>query len=102
MNECFVGSYTVSELQSCRHWTQCVCVCDRGIYRGVDVGASDSFSTLNQRRVRTIIFKNNKERERFLHKGLLCLELQPPASLHLKLLLLTIGSQLRYYLFREV
>lgn len=77
-------------------------VCDRGIYRGVDVGASDSFSTLNQRRVRTIIFKNNKERERFLHKGLLCLELQPPASLHLKLLLLTIGSQLRYYLFREV
>ena len=77
-------------------------VYDRGIYRDVDVGASDSFSTLNQRKVRTVIFKNNKERERFLHEGLLCLELQPPASLHLKLLLLSIGSQLRYCLFREV
>ena len=69
-------------------------VYDRGIYRDVDVGASHSFSTLNQRKVRTVIFKNNEESERFLQKGLLCLELQPPASLHLKLLLHWLSAEI--------
>lgn len=66
------------------------------------VMAAILFSTLNQRRLRAIIFKDNKEHVRFRPRCLLCWELQPPATLHLKLLSLSIGSELKCYLFRGV